>query len=80
VVEVQEMKPHTACMNKKRKDGYSVLVRKYVPSGEYHFEPHWIEDRSSVGCRSDFDPLKTGACKGCEYPQDVGFLKEKKIL
>lgn len=45
------------CANTRRKPGYSVLTRVYSPSGEYHLEPQWITDVTS---------LHYCDCKKCE--------------
>lgn len=74
------MKRNDACMKKQRTDGYYVLVRSYVPSGEYHLEPKYIKDVLSTKCRSDMDIHKTGPCNGCQYPQDTDYLKEQGLL
>ncbi len=74
-------KHNTACMNRPpRAEGYSVLTRKYVASGEYHFEPEWIENRMSTKCRSDMDVYKLGPCKGCTLEQDIEYLIEKGLM
>jgi hypothetical protein len=71
---------NTACMNKKRLPGYWIIETQYAEDGYPTQVPKYIEDTMSKECRSDFDPHKVGACKGCEYPQDAEYLKEKGLL
>ena len=47
------------CKNALRKPGYWILVRNYLPSGQYLLEPEYIKDTSSwTKCECCNDPKR----------------------
>lgn len=54
----------TDCKNALRKPGYYVLTRVYLPSGEYHLEPQYIKDVTT---------LAPCLCKDCDGKEQAKY-------
>lgn len=74
----------SGCHNRKQfEPGYFVLVRKYMPSGEYHLEPEWIAHAMSTHCRQigvlindRWEELED--CAGCTAPRDWDYINTQR--
>ena len=74
----------SGCYNRAEfSQGYTVLVRDYVPSGDYSLTPEWIPHTMSRLCRQtgvliDGKWIELRECAGCLTQRDTEYIETNR--